>query len=124
MNYIIIALKVIVGLSILNVWLVQNKKDTRWRGGDASTLMEEFKAYGLPVWMVYVVGTMKVLLAVLLMASIWYPALQFYAALGLAGLLTGSIIMHLKISDPLVKSFPAALFLTMCLIVAFGNDLI
>jgi len=124
MNYIIIALKVIVGLSILNVWLVQNKKDTRWRGGDASTLMEEFKAYGLPVWMVYVVGTMKVLLAVLLMASIWYPVLQFYSALGLAGLLTGSVLMHFKISDPLFKSFPAVLFLTMCLIIAFANDLV
>ncbi|SEQ66495.1 DoxX family protein [Neolewinella agarilytica] len=124
MNYIIIALKVIVGLSILNVWLVQNKKNTRWRGGDATTLTEEFKAYGLPVWMMYAVGTLKVILALLLIISIWYPAFQFYAALGLAGLLAGSVLMHFKISDPLFKSFPAALFLTMCLIIAFGNDLI
>ena len=27
--------------------------------------------------------------------------------------------MHFKINDPLIKSFPAALFLTLCLIIAF-----
>jgi len=122
MNYIIIALKVIVGLSILNVWLVQYNKDTRWRGGDATNIFEEFEAYGLPTWTVYVIGTLKVILAILLMVSIWYPVLQFPAALGLAGLLTGSIAMHFKISDPLIKSFPAALFLTMCLFIAFGEN--
>ncbi|THH37692.1 DoxX family protein [Neolewinella litorea] len=119
MEYIIIALQLIVGLSILNVWLVQNQKATRWRGGDATTLVEEFQAYGLPVWSVYVVGVIKVVLALLLIAAIWYPALRFPAAIGLAAMLTGSVLMHLKISDPLYKSFPAALFLVLCLIIAF-----
>ncbi len=122
MDYIIIALQVIVGISILNVWLVQNKKATRWRGGDATTIIEEFQAYGLPVWSVYAVGTAKVLLALLLLAGIWYPALQFPAAVGLAILLAGSIAMHFKISDPLFKSFPAALFLVMCLIIAYDAN--
>lgn len=119
MDYLIIALQLIVGFSILNVWLVQNKKNTRWRGGDATTIVEEFKAYGLPEWSVYVVGTIKVVLAVLLIAAIWFPALKFPAACGLAFMLAGSIVMHLKISDPLFKSFPAALFLAMCLVIAF-----
>ena len=120
MDYIITALQVIVGLSILNVWLVQNQKATRWRGGDATTIVEEFQAYGLPVWSVYVIGTAKVILAVLLLASIWYPVLQFPAAAGLAALLAGSVLMHFKISDPLIKSFPAALFLVMCLVIAYA----
>ena len=122
MNYLLIALQVIVGLSILNVWLVQNKKATRWRGGDATTIIEEFQVYGLPVWSVYVIGTLKVILAILLMAGIWYPALRFPAAIGLAALLAGSVIMHFKVSDPLFKSFPAALFLLMCLTVAFASQ--
>ena len=119
MNYLIIALQVIVGLSILNVWLVQPKKNTRWRGGNATTIFEEFRVYGLPEWSVYVVGTLKVILALMLLAAIWLPVLRFPAALGLAILLAGSVLMHFKISDPLIKSFPAALFLLMCLMIAF-----
>ena len=118
MDYLIITLQVIVGLSILNVWLVQSKKATRWRGGDATTIFEEFQVYGLPDWSVYVVGTLKVILAILLIAGIWYPELKFPAAVGLAILLTGSVTMHFKIGDPLIKSFPAGLFLVMCLIIA------
>jgi len=119
MNYFIIALQCIVAISILNVWLIQHKKPTQWRGGDATTIVEEFKVYGLPVWMCYLVGTLKVILALGLIAAIWYPALRMPSALGLAILLLGSIIMHLKINDPLKKSFPAFLFLVMCLYIAF-----
>ena len=119
MDYISIALQIIVAISILNVWLVQNKKPTPWRGGNATTIIEEFEVYGLPDWMCYVVGTLKVLLAICLLAAIWYPDLKQPAALGLALLLLGSIVMHLKIKDPLKKSFPAFLFLVMSLYIAF-----
>lgn len=122
MDYLIIALQVTVGLSILNVWLVQNKKATRWRGGGATTITEEFQVYGLPAWSVYVIGTLKVILAILLMAGIWYPSLKFPAAIGLAALLAGSVVMHFKVKDPLIKSFPAALFLLMCLVVAYASQ--
>lgn len=119
MEYFIIALKLIVAASILNVWLVQNKKATKWRGGNATTIIEEFHAYGLPTWMCYVVGAFKVILAIGLITSIWYPGIEQYCALGLAVLLSGSIAMHFKINDPLYKSFPAALFLVMSLLIAF-----
>jgi len=119
MNYLIIALQCIVAISILNVWLIQNKKATQWRGGNATTIIEEFKVYGLPVWMCYLVGTLKVILALGLITAIWYPELRMPSALGLAILLLGSITMHLKINDPLKKSFPAFLFLVMCLYIAF-----
>ena len=45
--YIIIGLKIIIGISILNVWLIQSKKHTKWRGGAATTIIEEFNVYGL-----------------------------------------------------------------------------
>ena len=119
MNYILIALQCIVALSILNVWLIQNKKETPWRGGNATTIVEEFNEYGLPVWMCYSVGILKVLLAIGLILAIWYPDLRQVSALGLAALLLGSIVMHVKISDPVKKSFPAFLFFCMCLYIAF-----
>ncbi|WP_396637792.1 DoxX family protein [Maribacter sp. R77961] len=119
MHYLTIALQIIVSLSILNVWLIQNKKATQWRGGDANTIMDEFKVYGLPEWSCYLIGTLKVILALLLLASIWFSILKQPAALGLAFLLLGSVIMHLKINDPFKKSIPALLFLLMCLFIAF-----
>ncbi|MBJ2174401.1 DoxX family protein [Aureibaculum sp. A20] len=119
MNYLIIAFQVIVGISILNVWLLQAKKPTKWRGGNATTIIEEFEAYGLSATLCYTIGFIKVTLAILLIAGIWYPMFTQPAALGLAALLSGSILMHIKIKDPLLKSFPAALFLVMCLFIAF-----
>ncbi|MBT8285509.1 MAG: DoxX family protein [Flavobacteriaceae bacterium] len=119
MEIFIKVLQGIVGLSILNVWLIQYNKPTRWRGGDAKTILEEFKVYGLPAWFCYVVGTLKVILAIMLLAAIWYPELKLAAASGLALLLAGSISMHFRINDPIIKSFPASLFLAMCLIIIF-----
>jgi hypothetical protein len=120
MNYLIIALQIIVGISILNVWLIQYNKATKWRGGNAKTLLEEFRVYGLSKQMRYIVGFFKVTLAVLLICAIWFPVLKQPAALGLAVLLSGSVVMHFKINDPLIKSFPAALFLMLCLVIAFA----
>ncbi|MBF4985267.1 DoxX family protein [Nonlabens mediterrranea] len=118
MEYFIIALKIIVALSLLNVWLLQFNKSTKWRGGNAKNMIEEFRAYGLPAWMCYVVGFLKVTLSLLLLASIMYPELENTAAIGLALLLSGSISMHIRIKDPMFKFLPAAIFLAMCLIIA------
>ncbi|MFK8058226.1 MAG: DoxX family protein [Saprospiraceae bacterium] len=123
MEYLLIALRAIVVISILNVWLVQARKSTKWRGGNATTINEEFNVYGLPGWSVKVIGTIKVGLALMLLAGIWYPALTFPAAIGLATMLTGSVLMHFKIGDPIIKSFPAALFLTMCLVIAYFSSI-
>ncbi|WP_233357651.1 DoxX family protein [Haloflavibacter putidus] len=95
------------------------KKPTKWRGGNADTIIEEFKVYGLPVWMCYLVGFLKCVLAIGLIIGIWVPALVMPSAIGLGILLLGSIAMHIKISDPLYKSFPAFLFLIMCAAIAF-----
>ncbi|MFT5677770.1 MAG: hypothetical protein ACI836_001012 [Saprospiraceae bacterium] len=119
MEIALIIIKLIVSLSLLNVWLVQYNKPTRWRGGKAQTIRQEFEAYGLPSWMLYLVGFIKVGLSLLLIASIWFLELGDPAAIGLALMLTGSIIMHIKIKDPLLKSFPAALFLVLCLVIYY-----
>ncbi len=122
-NYVIIAMQMIVGLSILNVWLIQNKKATKWRGGNATTIIEEFREYGLPVWSCYVIGALKVIFAILLLISIQFPVLKEPSALGLATLLLGSIAMHFKIKDPLYKSFPAFLFFVMCTLIAASSHI-
>lgn len=117
MAYLEITLKLIVGLSILNVWLIRANKSTDWRGGDAKNIFEEFKTYGLPLWFTYVVGTLKVILAVMLIASISYPEVEQIAAYGIALLMTGAVVMHFKIGDPMKKSLPAFTFLVLSIVV-------
>lgn len=118
MDYIVIALQLLVGISILNVWLIQYKKPTKWRGGEAKTIIEEFHVYGLPTWFCYVIGAAKVLLAIGLLASIQYPVIMVPSAIGLGALLAGSVIMHIKIKDPFYKSIPALSFLIACILIA------
>ena len=117
--YIIIALKIIVGISIINVWLIKPNKPSKWRGGDATTITEEFSVYGLSKTFYYIVFAVKVGLAILLLVSIKYDVFSLYSSIGLAALLGGSIAMHLKVKDALFKSFPAFLFMVMNLIIAY-----
>jgi hypothetical protein len=117
-EYIIVVLKIIVGVSIINVWLIQPNKPTKWRGGDA-TIVEEFSVYGLSKIFYKLVFVVKVGLAILLLLSIKYDFLTLYSSLGLAALLSGSIVMHFKVKDPLMKSFPAILFMIMNLTIAY-----
>ena len=121
MDYIIIVLKLIVSLSILNVWLIQQKKPTKWRGGNAKTITEEFEVYGLSKSFCYVIGFLKVSLALILLASIQFEALTLIGSLGLTTLLLGSIIMHFRVKDELYKSFPAFLFIVMNLVIAYAS---
>jgi len=118
-EYIIIFLKIIVGVSIINVWLIQPNKPSKWRGGDATTITEEFSVYGLSKTFYYIVFAVKVGLAILLLVSIKYDVFSLYSSIGLAALLGGSIAMHLKVKDALFKSFPAFLFMVMNLIIAY-----
>ena len=112
-------LQVIVALGILNVWLLRPNQPTPYRGGRATTIRGEFEEYGLPGWMMWLVGGLKVLLALALLAGIWIPVLIRPAALGLVVLMLGAIAMHFKIQDPLKRSVPAAIVLLMCLAIAF-----
>ncbi|MDF1816349.1 MAG: DoxX family protein [Verrucomicrobiales bacterium] len=114
MNILPIILQVILGLGILNVWFVRNAKATRYRGGDAANLKEEFSNYGLPEWAFYLVGFMKVGCAIALLAGIWFPALVTPAAGLLALLMLSALGAHLKVKDPAVKSLPAIAMLAMC----------
>jgi hypothetical protein len=118
-DYTVIVLKIIVGLSILNVWLLQPKKATKWRGGNAKTILEEFEVYGLSKTACYVIGFLKVGFALVLLASIQFESVTLIGCLGLATLLLGSVVMHFKVKDALYKSFPATLFILMNLVIAY-----
>lgn len=116
MEYLEIVIKLIIGLSVLNVWLLRANKPTEWRGAGANSLKEEFKAYGLSMGMMKVVGAIKILLALMILASIVYQPLEQIGAIGMAVMMLGAIIMHIKIKDAIKRSLPAFIFLLLSVI--------
>jgi len=122
-TYLLIAIKAFIFISIINVWFFRFSKSTPWRGKDAGSMKDEFEAYGLSSTLMYLVGGLKVLCATGLLASIWYPELAVPSAIGMAVLMLGAIGMHLKVKDPLKKSFPAFSFLVLSLVIAGYNFL-
>jgi hypothetical protein len=114
-------LQVIVGLGLLNVWLVRARSSTGYRGGAAGSLKEEFAVYGLPDWTFYLVGGLKVVAGVLLIAGIWFPGLVRLPAVVVAVLMVGALAMHAKVKDPLTKSLPALAVLLMSVAIFLMN---
>jgi hypothetical protein len=118
MDYLLIALKLIVALGILNVWLLRSGKATAYRGKDAKNLREEFAVYGLPYPIFILIGILKVGLALGLVISLWIPGVAQPAALGMGVLMLGAFVMHLKVKDPINKALPSLAVLAMCVAIA------
>ena len=107
-------LQLVVGLGLLNVWLVRPNSATAYRGGAAANLREEFAVYGLPTPIFYIVGALKISSALALIAGVWVPALPVRVAAGVvAALMIGALLMHVKVHDPIKRAMPAALMLVM-----------
>lgn len=117
-GYILIALQLVVGLGILNVWMLRSGQTTPYRGGEAMNLREEFATYGLPFWFMCVIGVLKVGLALALLAAIWIHRFAQPAAIGLGLLMLGAFFMHLRAKDPIKKALPSIAVLAMCAAIA------
>ncbi len=113
-----ILLQVVVGLGILNVWLVRANRETSYRGGSAKNLREEFATYGLPSWVFYLVGFLKICCALALLSGIWIHALVTPGAIALAVLMAGAFSMHIKVRDPFAKAWPSLVMLVLSAAIA------
>ena len=114
MEYLLIALKLVVSLGILNVWVLRRDKPTDYRGQAAQTLREEFAVYGLPAWVFSVIGVTKVVLATALLLSLWWTDLAKPAAIALGLIMVVAFAMHLKVKDAAIKAVPSLAVLAMC----------
>lgn len=117
MQLVSVIVQIVIGLGILNVWLLRQKKPTAWRGGNAKNMKEEFEVYGLPIWFMEAIRFLKILFATLLIAGVFLPYVTKPAATGMAVLMLGAVLMHLKVKDPLKKALPAFSLLLLCLVV-------
>jgi len=67
--------------------------------------------------MMYVVGGLKVIIALAMIAGLWIPALVIPAAAVLIVLMAGAFVMHLKVKDPFKKSIPAILMMDIAILI-------
>ncbi len=123
LSWIVIAVKIFIALSILNVWLIRFNKATPWRGGSAQSMSEEFHTYGLSKNIMYLIGGLKILFALGLIISIWYPFLTTPSAAGIAILMAGAVSMHARVKDNLKKSLPAFSFMVLSLFLIFYSSI-
>ena len=116
---LILVLQLIISIGLINVWFFRFNKATQYRGGNAKNMREEFQAYGLPAWSMYLVGAVKVFIAVMLIVSIWFKELLVYNLLALAVLMIAAVLMHIKVKDPIKKSYPALSILFMIALILY-----
>ena len=118
MENVAVFLQLIIATVIFFVWTIRFNMNTNYRGGNAKSLREEFRVYGLPDWSLPLVGSTKIALAITLVAGIWIPLPVKTAALFMAALMAGAVFMHLRIrSDEISKATPAMSMLAMSLFV-------
>ena len=110
-----------VSFLVTNVWLFRFNKETPYRGGNATNMVEEFAAYGLDINIMYLVGTLKVIASLGLIVGLLKTKISIYSSLMMSILMTGAIYFHFKISDPVIKYFPSVLMLLCSIFIYFSS---
>ncbi len=123
LSWIVPALQVAIALGLINVWIVRKGRATKYRGGSAQNMKEEFIAYGLPVWSMYIVGFLKIVIALVMLVVAFLPHFMYPFGLSalalLVVLMSGAVVMHMKVKDSFVKTLPAILMLLMASLVLY-----
>jgi quinol-cytochrome oxidoreductase complex cytochrome b subunit len=105
-SYFII--RILTGLVLLSVWTWRFNRPTRFRGKQAKNMKEEFKVYGLSEKSMYVVGFLKIMIAIFFLCGSWAPSVIKPSAILLAVLMFGAVVHHLKVErDNYLKVAPA-----------------
>jgi len=99
--------QIIVALSIGFVWVFR-----------FDNIVKEFHQYGLSDLTRTMVGATKIILATLLVAGIWYPALVLIPALLMGLLMIPAQYFHFKVHNPWSKHLPSLFLLLLCVFIA------
>lgn len=105
-QYAIVA-QIIVAISIIYVWVFRY-----------DNIIKEFKQYSLNSLTRVMVGSVKIILATLIVTGIWYPALVVIPSLLMAFLMVSAQYFHFKINNPWQKHLPSLVLLILSLFIA------
>jgi uncharacterized membrane protein YphA (DoxX/SURF4 family) len=112
-------LVLVVSLTVLSAWTFRMNRPSLFRGGDTTTMLEEFHAYGLSKNTMIFVGVCKVIAAIALLLGLKFQKLVVPAAAVMAGFMCAAIYFHLSISDPIVPTAPSTIMMLSCLGIIF-----
>ena len=99
--------QIIVALSVGYVWMFR-----------FDNIVQEFNQYGLSDLTRTIVGGTKIILATLLVAGIWYPALVLVPALLMGFLMAAAQYFHFKVHNSWSKHLPSLFLLVLCVFIA------
>ena len=102
--------KVVIALSILFVWVFR-----------FDNIVKEFKQYELSDLMRTIVGTSKIVLATLLVVSIWHNEYVLLSAAAMGFLMIVAQYFHFKVKNPWQKHVPSLFLLTLCIYLVYQN---
>ena len=119
MKVILKILLVVVSVTVITAWTYNINRDTTFRGGDATNMIEEFEAYGLNQTTMVVVGIFKVSCAIMLLFGLKYRKLILPAAGVMALFMIAAVYFHFSISDPIIPTAPSLLMLASCLSIIY-----
>ncbi len=114
-------LQLVVGFSILVVWLVRSHVRTNFRVGDALTLKEEISEVGLPDWFYDIIKIIKPIFAFFLLIGLVYNPLTLPCMIFTTMFMIGAVWMHLKAKDNFFKIIPALTLLVFCFIILLSR---
>jgi hypothetical protein len=107
MTNLLITAQIIVAASVFYVWIFRY-----------DVIIKEFKQFGLSDFMRTFVGAVKVSLATLLLAGIWFPTLVAIPAIFMGLLMIAAQYFHFKIKNPFIKHLPSLALLILCAFIA------
>jgi uncharacterized membrane protein YphA (DoxX/SURF4 family) len=119
MTWLPILVQIAIALSMFDIWWWRYETPGVFRGGEATTMVEEFEHYGLPAWFRNLIRVLKLSAAVLMLVGIWYPMAAIVAGVVLVVLMLGAMTMHFKVRDPIYKSLPSFTFLVLNALVVY-----
>jgi hypothetical protein len=102
--------KVVIASSILVVWVFR-----------FDNIVKEFKQYELSDLMRTIVGASKIILATLLVVSIWHEEYVVLSAAAMGFLMIVAQYFHFKVKNPWQKHIPSLFLLTLCIYLIYQN---
>ena len=114
--------KIIIVFGVVNVWLFRCAKSTQYRGGTSTSLQDEFKVYGYPMWFFYLIGALKLIFSFFILLGFWFPSIVVsIGSFGMMILMIGAVFSHLKVKDSVKKYMPASVMLGLSVFVFLNS---
>ena len=110
-------LQLIIGVSIMFIWIVRTTTASAYRVGGARTLSQEFAEAGFTEWVYQVMRILKPIFAFLLVIGIVYEPFFIPCMTFTTLAMIGAVYTHVKVRDNIKKMIPAITLLTFCFIV-------